>query len=128
MYGLIDAGGAAPTLIRLPGYPLFLAACFKVFGDANYLAVLWAQVVVDLATCLLLAATAARIAGRRAGMWALWLAVLCPFTANYAAVVVAECLSMFCVALAFYALDRWVTAWREGCRLGAVGAAGRRSH
>ena len=44
----------------------------------------------------------------------LWLAVLCPFTANYAAVVVAECLSMFCVALAFFALERWVTAWRVG--------------
>ena len=115
VYGLIDGGVLRPTLIRLPGYPLFLAACFKVFGDTNYLAVLWVQVAVDLGTCLLLAATAARIAGRRAGMWALWLAVLCPFTANYAAVVVAECLSMFCVALAFFALERWVTAWRDGC-------------
>jgi hypothetical protein len=114
VYGLIDAGMLRPTLIRMPGYPLFLAACFKVFGDANYLAVLWVQVMVDLATCLLLAATAARIAGRRAGMWALWLAVLCPFTANYAAVAVAECLSIFCVALTFFALERWVTAWRDG--------------
>ncbi len=114
VYGLIDAGVLRPALIRLPGYPLFLAACFKVFGDANYLAVLWVQVVVDLATCLLLAMTAARIAGRRAGIWALWLAVLCPFTANYAAVVVAECLSMFCVALTFFALERWVAAWRDG--------------
>jgi len=116
VYGLIDAGVLKPTLIRLPGYPLFLAACFKVFGDANYLAVLWVQVVVDLATCLLLAATAARLAGRRAGMWVLWLAVLCPFTANYAAVAVAECCSLFCVALAFFALERWVTAWRGGAR------------
>jgi hypothetical protein len=114
VYGLMNAGVLKPTLIRLPGYPLFLAACFKAFGDGNYLAVLWVQVVVDLATCLLLAATAARIAGRRAGMWVLWLAVLCPFTANYAAVVVAECLSMFCVALAFFALERWATAYRAG--------------
>jgi hypothetical protein len=114
VYGLIDAGVLRPTLIRLPGYPLFLAACFKLFGDANYLAVVWVQVVVDLATCLLLAATAARIAGRRARMLVLWLAVLCPFTANYAVVVVPECLSMFCVALTFFALERWVTAWRDG--------------
>ena len=64
VYGLIDAGVLRPTLIRLPGYPLFLAAVFKVFGDANYLAVIWVQVFVDLATCLLLAATAARVAGR----------------------------------------------------------------
>src|ERR1700742_2809241 len=114
VYGLMDAGVLKPTLIRLPGYPLFLAACFKVFGDLNYMAVLWVQVAVDLATCLLLAATAERIAGRRAGMWVLWFAVLCPFTANYSAVVVAECLSMFCVALAFFALGRWVTSWQEG--------------
>ena len=116
VYGLVDAGVLRPTLIRLPGYPLFLAGCFKIFGDANYLAVLWVQVVVDLATCVLLAATAARIAGRRVGMWVLWLAVLCPFTANYSAVVVAECLSMFCVALTFLALERWVTAWRDGSK------------
>ena len=59
VYGLIDAGVLRPTLIRLPGYPLFLAACFKAFGDGNYLSVLWVQVVVDLSTCLLLAAVAA---------------------------------------------------------------------
>lgn len=114
VYGLIDAGVLKPTLIRLPGYPLFLAACFAGFGDGNYLAVLWVQVVVDLTTCMLIGATTARIAGRRVGMWTLWLAVLCPFTANYAAVVVAECLSMFCVAFAFYALARWTEARRAG--------------
>lgn len=114
VYGLIDGGVLKPTLIRLPGYPLFVAAVFKVFGDANYAAVIWTQVFVDLATCGLLAATARRIGGRRTGMWTLWLAVLCPFTANYAAVVVAECCSLFCVALAMYGLVRWVGAWRDG--------------
>ncbi len=44
VYGLIDAGVLKPTLIRLPGYPLFVAACFAVFGDARYVAVLWVQV------------------------------------------------------------------------------------
>jgi hypothetical protein len=109
VYGLVDAGVLKPTLIRLPGYPLFLASCFEVFGDGNYLSVLWGQLIVDLVSCGLIAATVRRIAGRRAGMWALWLAVLCPFTANYA--VVPECLSIFCVALAFYGLTRWVEAW-----------------
>ncbi|HEX5284119.1 MAG TPA: glycosyltransferase family 39 protein [Bryocella sp.] len=114
VYGLVDAGVLKPTLIRLPGYPAFLAACFEVFGDANYVSVLWVQLLVDLASCGLIAATARRIAGRTAGMWVLWLAVLCPFTANYAAVVVPECLSIFCVALAFYGLVRWVDDWRVG--------------
>ncbi len=96
-----------PTLIRLPGYPLFLAACFALFGDANYLAVLWVQVVLDLATCILLAVLATRLFNRRVGMAVLWLAALCPFTANYAATPLTETLSLLCVALAFFALERW---------------------
>jgi 4-amino-4-deoxy-L-arabinose transferase-like glycosyltransferase len=103
-----------PTLIRLPGYPLFLAACFVVFGTANYLAVLWVQVIIDLLNCALLGLTAARLMGRRAGFATLWLAALCPFTANYAAAPLTETLSIFCVALAFFALERWLSGWRIG--------------
>jgi hypothetical protein len=112
VYGLIDNAVLKPTLIRLPGYPLFLAALFKVFGDANYLAVLWVQLFVDLATCGLIAATAWRVAGRRAGLWSLWLSAACPFTANYVAVPIAETCSLFCVALAFYGLVRWMEVQR----------------
>jgi 4-amino-4-deoxy-L-arabinose transferase-like glycosyltransferase len=112
VYGLMD-DVLRPTLIRLPGYPLFLALCFKLLGDGNYLGVLWVQAVVDLGTCGLVAGLVGRLAGRRAGLWALWLSALCPFTANYAAVALAETCSVFCVALAFFALERWVSAWRE---------------
>jgi 4-amino-4-deoxy-L-arabinose transferase-like glycosyltransferase len=116
-----------PTLIRLPGYPLFLAACFVVFGDANYLAVVWVQVGIDLMSCALLGLLAGRLMGRRAGLAALLLAALCPFTANYAAAALTETLSLFCVALAFFGLERWVSRWRDGGRgLGwaaVVGAA-----
>jgi 4-amino-4-deoxy-L-arabinose transferase-like glycosyltransferase len=105
-----------PTLIRLPGYPLFVAACFTVFGDANYLAVLWVQVAVDLVTCALLGLLAARLMGRRAGLAVVWLAALCPFTANYAGAALTETLSLFCVTLAFFGLERWVARWREGER------------
>src|ERR1700677_2351519 len=47
VYGFTEIGpnpGALqirPTLIRLPGYPLFLAACFRVFGVEHYSAVLY---------------------------------------------------------------------------------------
>ena len=34
-----------PTLVRLPGYPAFLALCFAVFGVANYHAVLYLQAI-----------------------------------------------------------------------------------
>jgi 4-amino-4-deoxy-L-arabinose transferase-like glycosyltransferase len=93
-----------PTLVRLPGYPAFLALCFAVFGVANYRAVIYLQVLIDLGSCLLIAGLAAKICGRRAGRFALLLAVLCPFTANYAAAPLTETLSIFCVALGFFAL------------------------
>ncbi len=111
-----------PTLIRLPGYPLFLAACFAVFGNANYLAVLWVQIAVDLLTCALLGVLAERLMGRRAGLATVWLAALCPFTANYAVAALTETLSLFCVALAFFALERWSAAWGEGRRGGGWAA------
>jgi len=95
-----------PTLIRLPGYPLFLAACFALFGDANYIAVLWVQVFLDLATCILLAVLAVRLFNRSVGLSVLWLGALCPFTANYAATPLTETLSLLCVALAFFAFER----------------------
>jgi len=95
------------TLIRLPGYPLFLAACFKLFGMENYIAVMFVEAAIDLWTCLLLGGLAARIFGRRAGIAAVWLAALCPFTANYVAVPLTEIPTLFCMALAFYSVARW---------------------
>jgi 4-amino-4-deoxy-L-arabinose transferase-like glycosyltransferase len=96
-----------PTLIRVPGYPLFLALCFILFGVDNYQAVLYVQLLFDLATCLLIADLARRLFGGRAGMAALWLAALCPFTANYVGAALTETLTLFCIALAFYGIHRW---------------------
>lgn len=93
-----------PTLVRLPGYPAFLALCFAIFGMANYRAVVYLQAIIDLGTCLLVASLAAKICGRRAGQVALLLAALCPFTAEYVAAPLTETLSIFCVALGFRAL------------------------
>jgi 4-amino-4-deoxy-L-arabinose transferase-like glycosyltransferase len=107
VYGMSGGDSVTPTLIRLPGYPLFLAACFRVFGVEHYTAVMLVQSVVDVGTCALCAATAARLFGRRAGVCALWLGLLCPFTINYVATPLTETLSLFCIALAFYALARW---------------------
>jgi 4-amino-4-deoxy-L-arabinose transferase-like glycosyltransferase len=115
VYGF-SAKVVQPTLIRLPGYPLFLAACFAVFGGVHYGAVVWAQMVVDLAGCALLGVLAERLAGRRAGLMAVWLAALCPFTANYSVVVLAESLSVFCVVVALFSLERWDVQWQVGDR------------
>jgi Dolichyl-phosphate-mannose-protein mannosyltransferase len=110
VYGLTRSGMLPrPTLIRLPGYPLFLAACFRVFGIEHYTAVMVVQTVIDLFTCLVVSALAGRLFGRRAAIVALWLAALCPFTANYVAAPLTETLSLMCIAVVFYGLERWRT-------------------
>lgn len=111
VYGFAESasGVPIPTLIRLPGYPLFLALCFKLFGEDQYSAVMLAQCLIDLGTCILLAALARRVFGSRAGMVVLWLAALCPFTANYAASPLTETLTLASIVVAFYALERWRT-------------------
>ncbi|HEX4036662.1 MAG TPA: glycosyltransferase family 39 protein [Acidobacteriaceae bacterium] len=112
IYGLTSGDVIAATLIRLPGYPLFLVLCFRLFGIGNYHAVMLVQAAIDLGTCLLVAALARRLWNDRAGWWALWLAVLCPFTANYVAIPLTETLELFSTALAFYALFRFLATPR----------------
>jgi len=122
VYGMTAAGHIQPTLIRLPGYPLFLILCFRLFGLEHYHAVMFAQVAIDLGACLLIAALARRVWTQAAGWWALWLAALCPFTANYAAVPLTETLELFATALAFYALERflWAPRWSWALALAAA--------
>ena len=111
IYGFATtAKGLMPTLIRLPGYPLFLAACFRVFGVDRYVAVMYVQGLLDLFTCLLVAALARRLFGQRAGLAALWLSALCPFTAAYVAAPLTEILTLFTIALTFYSVERWRNA------------------
>lgn len=109
-----------PTMIRLPGYPLYLAACFKLFGIDNYFAPVLIQIVLELLGCVLLADFASRIAPARLSSGTrhvtLWIAALCPFTASYAVVPLAEPLTLFVLALAMWAMvhfidaPRWVNA------------------
>ena len=108
VYGFADSPqGPVPTLIRLPGYPLFMAFCFRLFGDDQYNAVMLIQCLIDLGTCVLLSDLARRVFGQRAAMVVLWMAALCPFTANYVASPLTETLTLATIAAAFYGLERW---------------------
>jgi len=120
-YGLtVDSGEIYSTLIRLPGYPIFLAVCFRLFGMENYFAVACVQIVLDLLGCLLLADFVRRMvsgpASRIAALAALWLGALCPFTASYIAEPLTEAPTFFVLALALWAMARfrhepnWVNA------------------
>jgi hypothetical protein len=84
-----------PTLIRLPGYPLFLAAIYVVFGHTNNGAVRIVQALVDTGTCVLAALLAFywqpdEKRKRATAMVALVLAAVCPFTTIYAATILCE--------------------------------------
>jgi hypothetical protein len=118
-----------PVDVRMPGYPAFLALIYALTGRTGEAARLWvmlAQVAVDLLTCLLvasLAALLALIANDRARPFrvfiaALWLAALCPFTANYTAVPLTEVFASFFTTAALLPLCLLVTrAQNRGWRL-----------
>ena len=107
IYGFPVYGRLTPVDMRVPGYPAFLAAIFAFAGKSSKAAML-AQAALDVVTCFLIALIAARLAPRssrrRAALVGLWLAALCPFTANYSAVVLTETLTIFLTALAILVL------------------------
>src|SRR5215467_2291159 len=90
----------APSIIRLPGYPLFLAAIYAVFGHGNNTAVRIIQAVIDTATCALIAWVVFEWAidlerKHRAALIALGLAAVCPFTTIYVATILTEVATNF---------------------------------
>ena len=105
-------GQATPVDLRVPGYPAFLAIIYAITGrtgeNARF-AVMLAQILVDLASCVVIAILAVILVRlcngstkpNRVFLVALWLAALCPFTANYVAVPLTEVWAVFFTAVAF---------------------------
>lgn len=89
-----------PTLIRTPGYPLFIAAIYSIFGHSNNGAVRISQGLLDAGTCVLVAVLAFiwQPDERRkltTALIALGLAALNPFTTIYSATILPEVPTMF---------------------------------
>lgn len=129
IYGMTDGASIAPSLYRLPGYPVFLATFEQLFSriwpHTWWNAVFLTQTFADLAACLLLASFARRHISPGAAEIALALAALCPFTAVYCGVALTESLSIFAVALGVYAAGRAICAEIAGQRdLPALALAG----
>jgi 4-amino-4-deoxy-L-arabinose transferase-like glycosyltransferase len=107
VYGFYISGQLVPVDMRAPGYPAFLAVIYGLLGHSP-LAVMLTQGLVDTASCFLIAVLAGWVAPdnlrRRVGLAALWLATLCPLTANYTAAVLSEVLAVFLTALALVIL------------------------
>ena len=106
-----------PSFIRLPGYPLFLASIYSIFGHTNNGAVRIVQALVDTASCGLVALLAFywqpdEKRKRITAIAALALAAVNPFTTIYSATILTEVPTIFlalaaCVAAtkAFRAAD-----------------------
>jgi len=133
VYGMNVQDQIVPVDLRMPGYPAFLALVYAIsgainghVGEAARLWVMIAQVVMDLLTCLLVAWLASllvlivndRARPQRVFIAGLWLAALCPFTANYVAVPLTEVWATFFTTAALLPLcvvitraqNRW---WRR---------------
>lgn len=88
----------SPTLIRVPGYPLFIAGMYALFGHENNRAVRVVQALLDTVTCWLIALLALAWAPdsrplrnrRRLFLIALGLAVTCPLPAIYVTTILTE--------------------------------------
>ena len=116
-HGVYSASTEAPytpTYIRVPGYPLFLAATYALFGDGNNTAVRAVQALVDTATCWLVGLVAMAWAPRdwlpaardHLQIGALAIAAACPFPAIYVATILTETLAMFLGTLAVLLTSR----------------------
>lgn len=111
VYAMDVHGAITPVDLRMPGYPAFLALIYALTGrtgEAARLSVMLAQIAVDLLSCLVIAVLAAALLHladrggsiKRVFTAALWLAALCPFTANYTAVLLTETIATFWTAVA----------------------------
>ena len=124
-----------PTLVRLPGYPLFLAAIYSVFGHTNNTAVRVVQALIDTGTCLLVALLAwlwqpDERRKNSTAIAALALAAVNPFTTIYAATILTEVPATFLLVAAAVAgtlafreanLERELRWWAIGGALISLG-------
>jgi hypothetical protein len=124
VYAMEVFGRITPVDLRMPGYPAFLAVVYAVTGKTGvgaHLVVMLAQAVVDLLSCVLIATLASTLflmvnesnPPGRVFRAALWLAALCPFTANYVAVPLTEVFATFFTVAALIPLGLLVGRTRN---------------
>jgi 4-amino-4-deoxy-L-arabinose transferase-like glycosyltransferase len=119
---LSDAAPFVPCDIRTPGYPLFIAFSFKLFGYHDT-PIRLLQVLLDVITCILIGIIAFGVAPEehrvRISSIAFAAGAVCPFLAEYTASILSESLTIFlttlAVALAVYALNNGKRFMWLGC-------------
>lgn len=96
---------------RTPGYPLFYALHYVVFGkEGSYWAIRYTQLLLFALSCILLAISVLNFTQNK--KWALlagWTYALSPFIAIYAYYTITESMTPFWVILAFYGASVYYT-------------------
>jgi hypothetical protein len=124
VYAVSVNGALTPVDVRVPGYSAFLALVYALSGregEAARLPVMLAQAAIDLLCCFAIALIAARLVrmaggearARSAFCVALWLAALCPFTADYTSVLLTESWATCLTAISVYLLVRLTESCSE---------------
>ena len=115
-----DSPHYVPEAIRTPGYPLFLALVYLIFGVENQMAVVAVQAVAFVGICWLAFAIGRRLAGERVGIIAAALTAAFSPLPYFAALAMTELWTTFLltltVLLTFHA--------RDSARLRAAAFAG----
>src|SRR5262249_41768577 len=122
----------APTFLRVPGYPLFLAGVYKIFGIDNNTAARIIQAVVSTVTCWLVALLALAWSPphwdtrerRRVFLLALGASALCPFTAIYVSTILTETWATFFATASVLAASVALRAENRSKRISWWTAAG----
>lgn len=80
-----------PTPVRAPGFPVFLAAVYLIFGHSPLAAALF-QALLGGLCCLLVYDIAVKFAGEREALLAAWLMALSPVPIAYTGLLLSETL------------------------------------
>ncbi len=113
-----------PVDVRMPGYPALLTLVYGLTGrtaEAARLPLMVLQIGFDLFCCLVIAKLAFSLAklafgpdaARSVFTLALWFAALCPFTADYTAVVLTETIATLLSAVSIYLLVKLAESCME---------------
>ena len=105
-----DPPGGVPTARREPGYILFIALLYKIFG-AHRMYVFLAQVLLSTITTALLYDLTRRLFSPFAARFAFWACVFYPYFIYYSGYFFREDLLAFLLVLLFYILARWTGPW-----------------
>ncbi len=92
-----------PTMLREPGYPIFLAILYRLFGHSLVIVQLF-QILIFAAACALTVLLAYNIFGNKAANWAGLLTALSPALANYPSYMLSETVVTFFVCLLVFLL------------------------